>query len=292
MMFLGGVLLGPGAENKLLMGNATVLTYMPHHSSNFSVYRGGAPESYSYATWNEAYFCIKLSSVLFALVVFGYELLYSFAGSFKKQLMSPVGDSKYISTQEAKIDAKEKEKASLEAEEKKQEEEQHQREASGDVPSPEQQEAQEKESALVNKNIHDSENEINELESSLKTAERQKEWLLYANVILENRGMYLLKILEKLSASVKKAQLAVAKTQNTVDTLNTKLQTTSDNITTQTAALAVATASGSDQTVLAAIQKEIDSLKTIETETKTQLQTATVELEDAQKALAQLPMKP
>jgi hypothetical protein len=42
-MLLGGLLLGPGAENKLLMGNATVLTYMPHHSSNFTVYRGGAP---------------------------------------------------------------------------------------------------------------------------------------------------------------------------------------------------------------------------------------------------------
>jgi len=93
-MFFGGLLLGPGAENKLLMGNATVLTYMPHHSSNFTVYRGGAPESHSYATWDQTCFCIKLSATLFALVVFGYELLYSFAGSFKKQLMSPVGDSR------------------------------------------------------------------------------------------------------------------------------------------------------------------------------------------------------
>ena len=292
-MLFGFLLLGPGAENKLLMGNATVLTYMPHHSSNFSVYRGSGPESYSYATWNEAYFCIKLSSVLFALVVFGYELLYSLAGScFQKQILSPIGDSKYIATQEAKIHAKEKEKASLEAEEKKQEEAQHQREASGDVPSPEQQEAQKKESASVNKNIHDSENKKNELESSLKKAELEKELFLYFNVILENRGMYLLKILEKLSASVKKAQLAVAKTQNTVDTLNTKLQTTSDNITTKTAALAAANTNGSDQTVLDALKKEIDSLKTIETETETQLQAATVELENAQKALAQLPMKP
>lgn len=278
MMFLGGVLLGPGAENKLLMGNATVLTYMPHHSSNFSVYRGGAPESYSYANWDQTRSCITLSATLFALVVFGYELLYSFAGSFKKQLMSPVGDSKYISTQEAKIHAKEKEKASLEAEEKKQEEAQHQREASGDVPSPEQQEAQEKESALVNKNIHDSENEIKELESSLKTAERQKEWLLYANVILENRGMYLLKILEKLKAGLMKAKLVEANAQEKVDGLENKLKTTTEDITVQSAALAAA---GGNQSVLDAIQKEIDDLNTTKTETEKQLQAAKEELKAA-----------
>lgn len=277
-MLLGGLLLGPGAENKLLMGNATVLTYMPHHSSNFSVYRGGAPESHSYANWDQTRSCITLSATLFALVVFGYELLYSFAGSFKKQLMSPVGDSKYISTQEAKIHAKEKEKASLEAEEKKQEEAQHQREASGDVPSPEQQEAQEKESALVNKNIHDSENEINELESSLKTAERQKEWLLYANVILENRGMYLLKILEKLYAGWMKAKLVEANAQEKVDGLENKLKTTTEDITVQSAALAAA---GGNQAALDAIQKEIDALNTTKAETEKQLQNAKAELQTA-----------
>ena len=287
-MLLGGLLLGPGAENKLLMGNATVLTYMPHHSSNFSVYRGGATESYIYGTWNEAYLCIKLSSILFALVVFGYELLYSFAGSFKKQLMSPVGDSKYISTQEAKIHAKEKEKASLEAEEKKQEEEQNQREASGDVPSPEQQEAHEKESALVNKNIHESENEINEMESSLKTAERQKEWLLYANVILENRGMYLLKILEKLNAALVKAEVAVTNAQKKVKDLETKIITTSDAIIVQTALLSL----NLDSNAKTAIQKEIANLENTKKETEKQLQTAQDELKTAKDGLEKIQKKP
>jgi len=292
-MFFGGLLLGPGAENKLLMGNATVLTYMPHHSSNFTVYRGGAPESHSYATWDQTCFCIKLSATLFALVVFGYELLYSFAGSFKKQLMSPVGDSKYISTQEAKIHAKEKEKASLEAAEKKQEEEQNQREASGDVPSQEQQEAQEKESALVKKNIHDSENEINDMESSLKTAERQKEWLLYANIILENRGMYLLKILEQLNASLMKAQVAVTNAQKKVDGLEAKLKTTEAALTTQTDAASALVATGSYQQVaLDAIQKEIESLNTTKAETVTQLQTAQDELKTAKDGLEKIQKKP
>jgi len=225
---------------------------------------------------------------LFALVVFGYELLYSFAGSFKKQLMSPVGDSKYISTQEAKIHAKEKEKASLEAEEKKQEEEQNQREASGYVLSPEQQEAHEKESALVNKNIHESENEINELESSLKTAERQKEWLLYANVILENRGMYLLKILEKLNTSMRKAQVAVTNAEKKVKDLETKIETTNDAIIVQSMLLA----SAPDANAQAAIQKEIDNLENTKKETEQQLQTAKAELTSAQNTLASIPKKP
>lgn len=292
-MLVGGLLLGPGAENKLLMGNATVLTYMPHHSSNFSVYRGGAPESHSYATWDQTCLCIKLSATLFALVVFGYELLYSFAGSFKKQLMKPVGDSKYFLTQEATIVAKEKEIARLEAEETKQEEAQAYREASGDVPSPEQQEANKKESALGKKIIHDSEKEKNDMESSLKTAERQKEWLLYANIILENRGMYLLKILEKLNAALMKAKLVEANAQKKVEDLEEKLKTSTATITAQTNNLSLLTAAGNpDPVAVQAIEDKIVELETEKTETEKQLQTAKDELQTAKDDVEATQKKP
>jgi len=174
------------------------------------------------------------------------------------------------------------------AAEKKQEEEQNQREASGDVPSQEQQEAQEKESALVKKNIHDSENEINDMESSLKTAERQKEWLLYANIILENRGMYLLKILEQLNASLMKAQVAVDNAEKKVGDLENILNTTTEAITAQTSLFLATT----DANAQAALQKEIANLENTKKETEQQLQTAKAELTSAQNALAQLPKKP
>ncbi len=285
-MLLGGLLLGPGAENKVLMGNATVLTYMPQHSSNFTVYRGGAPESHSYANWEETCLSIKFSATLFALGVFVFELLYTLAGI--NEGMKPIGDSKYYSTKQAEIQAKNKEISDLEKKQKKLEYEQEQREKSGDVPSPEEQEAWEFENESIEKELEKQEEKLEDLENTLKTAERQKEWILYTNVILENRGMYLLKILEKLNTSMRKAQVAVTNADKKVKDLETKIKTTSDEIKVQTTLLLATT----DANAHAALQKEIDNLENTKKETELQLQTAKAELTSAQSTLASIPKKP
>jgi hypothetical protein len=285
-MLFGGLLLGPGAENKVLMGNATVLTYMPQHSSNFTVYRGGAPESHSYANWKQTCSCIEWSATLFALGVFVFELLYTFAGI--NEGMKPIGDSKYYSTKQAEIQAKNKEISDLEKKQKKLEYEQEQREKSGDVPSPEEQEAWEFENESIEKELEKQEEKLEDLENTLKTAERQKEWILYTNVILENRGMYLLKILEKLNASLMKAKVAVANAEEKVANLEKKLETTEESIQTQTGAMATA----ASIQAAAAIQKEIDSLNTAKAETEKQLQTAKDELKAAKDGVEAIQKKP
>lgn len=285
-LILGGLFLGPGAENKILMGNGTVLTYMPHHSSNFTVYRGGQPETYNYFKGEKVWLPIKLSSILYALSVFGFELLYSMAGTFKKELMSPVGDSKYIAQQEAKVHAKEMELAALEAAEAKQKEEQQQREASGDVPSPEQIEADHAAEHAAEKEKEELESNIANLEASLKTAERQKEWLLYANVILENRGVFLLKMLEKINAAYLKAKTEVENAKSKVDNFEQDLTTTTNSIAQKTSSLST----NPNSATAASLQAEIQQLETAKAELETNLLAAKNELAKAQKTLSDIPL--
>lgn len=285
-LILGGLFLGPGAENKILMGNGTVLTYMPHHSSNFSVYRGGQPETYNYFNGEKIWLPIKLSSILYALSVFGFELLYSMAGAFKKELMSPVGDKDYIKDQKDLVEAKEEELAALEAAEAKKKKEQQQREASGDVPSPEQIEADHAAEHAAEKKKEELESIIANLEAPLKTAERQKEWLLYANVILENRGMFLLKMLEKINAAYLKAKTEVENAKSKVDNFEQALITTTNSIDQKTIELST----NQDPATASSLQAQIQQLETAKAELETNLLAARNELANAQKTLSDIPL--
>lgn len=285
-LILGGLFLGPGAENKILMGNGTVLTYMPHHSSNFSVYRGGKPETYNYFNGEKIWLPIKLSSILYALSVFGFELLYSMAGAFKKELMSPVGDKDYIKDQKALVEAKEEELDALETAEAKKKKEQQQREASGDVPSPEQIEADHAAEHAAEKKKEELESIIAKLEAPLKTAERQKEWLLYANVILENRGMFLLKMLEKINAAYLKAKTEVENAKSKVDNFEQALITTTNSIDQKTIELST----NQDPATASSLQAQIQQLETAKAELETNLLAARNELANAQKTLSDIPL--
>ena len=285
-LILGGLFLGPGAENKILMGNGTVLTYMPHHSSNFSVYRGGKPETYNYFNGEKIWLPIKLSSILYALSVFGFELLYSMAGAFKKELMSPVGDKDYIKDQKALVEAKEEELAALETAEAKKKKEQQQREASGDVPSPEQIEADHAAEHAAEKKKEELDSIIAKLEAPLKTAERQKEWLLYANVILENRGMFLLKMLEKINAAYLKAKTEVENAKSKVDNFEQALITTTNSIDQKTIELST----NQDPATASSLQAQIQQLETGKAELEKNLLAAKNELAKAQKTLSDIPL--
>ncbi|MFM8933360.1 MAG: hypothetical protein ACKOS8_15955 [Gemmataceae bacterium] len=283
-LILGGLLLGPGAQNNILMGNNTTLTYMPHHSSNFTVIRGGSPESFIHSGWHDTCKCIEISATLYALTVFGFDLLYNLAGTFKAQLMSPVGDSKYISEQKVKVKVKEMKLAELEEAEAKQKKEKQQREASGNVPSHEEVEAEHAAEHAAEQQKEDLESDISELEDTLKTAERQKEWLLWANVILQNRGVYLLKILEKTFASLEKAKYAVTNAEKKIEELQKKLNETTAELTKQTAALSTAP----NQPTENAIKQTIAELEKTKAETETQLTEAQNTLTAARLTLANI----
>ena len=199
-----GLMFGPGAVNLMNIGNKTELQYMPNHSQNFIFRRGGKNLEFIYDSDKAAKTAITVLIVLFALAVFGFYLIYNFAGVFG--IMKPVLDSGYIKAQEEKVHIKDKEIAELEASEAHQKEQQQQLQqqqtAAGYVPSPEEQKAQDEELEYTEKQLADAEAQRDNLEISLKKAERQKEWLIFGNVILENRGFWVIKTVEQFKGAL------------------------------------------------------------------------------------------
>ena len=212
-----GLVFGPGAVNNMTIGNITDLQYMPIHSRNFTFRRGGTPEEFCYAGKDGTSGIVILVVLLVVLGVLGFYLIYNFAGAFGKGIMSPVGEFGYINAQEKEVHSKEKEIHGLEASEAQQKKEQQQRADAGYVLSPAEQEARNAELEHTEEQLAAAEHQVEELERTLKTAERQKEWLIFGNVILENRGIWLVKYAEK-------AQGALVQAKNAVKAASEKLQ--------------------------------------------------------------------
>ena len=206
--FMLGALFGPGAVNVMNIGNKNELQYMNANSRNYTFRRGGKNVTSIYDSAKspskpdqdvEMPKSMKIVLVLiffFALAIYGFYLIYNFAGVFGKGIMSPVGDSGYSKAQGGKVDSKDKEIAALEASEAQQNKEQQQRADAGYVLSPAEQDSKNKELQDTQAQLTAAESQKAELESTLKTAERQKEWLIYGNVILENRGFLVIKTVE------------------------------------------------------------------------------------------------
>ncbi|MCY2938245.1 MAG: hypothetical protein NTV55_07795 [Planctomycetota bacterium] len=212
-----GLVFGPGAVNNMTIGNITDLQYMPIHSRNFTFRRGGTPEEFCYGGKDGTSGIVILVVLLVVLGVLGFYLIYNFAGAFGKGIMSPVGEFGYINAQEKEVHSKEKEIHGLEASEAQQKKEQQQRADAGYVLSPAEQEARNAELEHTEEQLAAAEHQVEELERTLKTAERQKEWLIFGNVILENRGIWLVKYAEK-------AQGALVQAKNAVKAASEKLQ--------------------------------------------------------------------
>ena len=220
---LGSFLLGPGSANSVTVGNRTSIDWMPKNVHNFTVIRGGKPHTFLYGNeldtddqydkgFNDTSKIFNWALVLFSAVIFGYDLVFNLGGQFnlKKDgggLMSPVGDPKYISTKQAEIAANEKKQEELKKISAQQA-------ASGTILSPDALAKQQHEQQHLEHNYH-------ELESSLQKAEREKEWLIWTNIVIENRGIWILKTLEYALGSfvlvakqIEKAEEEVKKTVN------------------------------------------------------------------------------
>ena len=192
-------LFGFSSVNVMNIGNKIELQYMNDNAHNYTFRRGGSPMAVFYASIDSKRIIkLRIVLVLFVLAIYGFYLIYNFAGVFGKGIMSPVGDSGYIKTQQGKVDSKDKEIAALEASEAQQKKEQQQRTDAGYVLSPAEQEAKDTELEYTQDQLTAAESQKAELESTLKTAERQKEWLIYGNVILENRGFLVIKTVEMI----------------------------------------------------------------------------------------------
>ena len=198
---LGSFLLGPGSANSVMVGNRTSIDWMPKSVHNFTVIRGGKPHTFLYGNelddkygkgFNDTSKIFNWALVFFSAVIFGYDLVFNLGGQFNLNedgggLMSPVGDPKYISTKQAEIAANEKKQEELKKISAQQA-------ASGTILSPDALAKQQHEQQHLEHNYH-------ELESSLQKAEREKEWLIWTNIVIENKGIWILKMLEYAKGS-------------------------------------------------------------------------------------------
>ena len=200
---LGSFLLGPGSANSVTVGNRTSIDWMPKNVHNFTVSRGGKPHVFLYTNelytgdqydkgFNDTAKLFNIALICFSAVIFGYDLVFNLGGQFNLNedgggLMSPVGDPKYISTKQAEIAANEKKQEELKKISTQQA-------ASGTILSPDALEKQQEDQEHLEHN-HE------ELEESLQKAEKEKEWLIWSNIVIENRGIWVLKFLEGVKGS-------------------------------------------------------------------------------------------
>ena len=277
-------LLGPGSANNVTVGNRTVIDWMPKSVHNFTVIRGGKPHTFLYGNelndkygkgFNDTSKIFNWALVFFSAVIFGYDLTFNLGGHCNLGdggwLKSPVGDPKYISTKQAEIAANEKKQEELKKISAQQA-------ASGTILSPDALAKQQHEQQHLEHNYH-------ELESSLQMAEREKEWLIWTNIVIENKGIWLLKFLEYVKGSFVQTAKQIDDLKVEVETCKESLKTATNNLTTMQQAL---TAIVLTEVGKRAIELQIKDLEDLKIEAENKLTSATDQLAAAQARLTYL----
>ena len=197
---LGGLFFGPGANNNIVIGNSLTLNYMVGHSNNFTVMRGNPEISIKYFHGHLQYdagegyvsgpsktsrwMWVAISA--FALLVAGFDIALNV---LKNKINS---EEEIVHHDEAE---KEKYKAIVEAE-------QHEAESHGQVVNPDAG-GTPAEPTHAQEELEHAEHQYHTDEGTLKGTETTYEWIVFASILLENRGIWLLKFLEQLCADVK-----------------------------------------------------------------------------------------
>jgi len=215
-----GAIFGPGANNNIVIGNSLNLNYMVGHSNNFSVTRGNPEFSITYSPWQDGVLgpdgtpivggaaaknrhkLMWLAISAFALLVAGFDVALNV---LKTNLQK---DEKTVHDDEAEI---ERYKAIVEAEQKE-------AEAQGQVVNPDAGGIP-GEATHAEEELEHAEHQYHGDEATLKKTESSYEWTLFANILAENRGIFLLKFLEHLCAGVKTVTTELKDFTNTVANL-------------------------------------------------------------------------
>jgi hypothetical protein len=279
----GSFLLGPGSANNVTVGNRTSIDWMPKSVHNFTVIRGGKPYTFLYGNelddkhgegFNDTSKFFNIALSVFSAVIFGYDLVFNLGGQFNLKedgggLMSPVGDPKYIATKQAEIAANEKKQEEL----KKISDQQA---ASGTILSPDALKKQQDDQEHLKDNYE-------ELEESLKKAEKEKEWLIWTNIVIENKGIWVLKMLEYVKGSFVQVANQIKKAKEKIGIADEKIATATASIVANQQALALAIANPAvDQS---AIESEIEKLKNLKNTLDGELSLAKKELTAAEDRL-------
>jgi hypothetical protein len=284
MTAFSGFLLGPGSVNNVTVGNRNIIDWMPKNVHNFAVIRGGNPHTFLYGNEldikdgvkNDTTKAFDIALFFFSAVIFGYDLVFNLGGQFNLGkdgggLMSPVGDPKYIATKQAEIAANEKEQEEL----KKISEQQA---ASGTILSPDALAKQQHEQEHLEHNYH-------ELESSLQKAEREKEWLIWTNIVIENKGIWVLKMLEYVKGSFVQVLSQIKKAKEDIGEAEKNLETATANLSTKENALVSVPQGPGQKTTEDSIRSEILELNNAKTNAANTLSAAKAELAVAEARL-------
>ncbi len=277
-------LLGPGSANNVTVGNRTSIDWMPKSVHNFTVIRGGKPHSFLYGNEKieekgklvaDTSKIFNWALVLFSAVIFGYDLVFNLGGQFNLNedgggLMSPVGDPKYIATKQAEIAANEKKQEELKKISTQQA-------ASGTILSPDALEKQQEDQEHLEHN-HE------ELEESLQKAEKEKEWLIWSNIVIENKGIWILKMLEYAKGSFVQVADEIKIAKEGVKRAEDNLSVVASQITDQELELQ-ASWLFLDHTITEAIENEIKNLNNRQIELNSALIQAKKVLQDAEDRL-------
>jgi len=189
-----GAIFGPGANNNIVIGNSLTLNYMVGHSNNFTVMRGNPEFSMTYSQLpNQIGFSGYKPHKLMWLAIAGFALLVAGFDIALNVLKNKInGQEEIVHHDEAE---KEKYKAIVEAE-------QHEAEAHGQVVNPDAG-GTPAEPTHAQEELEHAEHQYHTDEGTLKGTETTYEWIVFASILLENRGIWLLKFLEQLCADVK-----------------------------------------------------------------------------------------
>jgi len=234
--FLGhfalGVIFGPGADSNILIGNKNTFNYMPSRAKNFTAFRGDEVKHMYTARWNDPDTGISwwarnrhklmwLAIGLFSLSIAAFDITLNIKKNkldFKKKQVD--ADKNNLAKQE-KI-----------AKEEAESEGQVVNPGAGGVDS------HADEASMAHEDVAKAKEQYETSEKSLKKTEWEYEWLIYSNIILESRGISLLRWLEGLCAAA-----------NTVVSETKRLESS------------VAKIDPSSQYTQANLQKEIDNLE-------------------------------
>ena len=287
---LGSFLLGPGSANSVTVGNRTSIDWMPKNVHNFTVSRGGKPHVFLYTNelytgdqydkgFNDTAKLFNIALICFSAVIFGYDLWFNLAGQFNcgadgGGLLTPVGDPKYIAKKQAEIAANEKEQKELK-------EISAQQAASGTILSPD----------ALEKQQHDQEHlkhNYDELEETLKKAEKEKEWSIWTNIVIENKGIWILKFFEGAWGTFVQVAKQIEIAKKHLSDADENFQTATANLTTKQQALVNVPPGPNQQTEEDSIKLEILELENAKTIADKRLSAAKDELAAAEGRLTYL----
>lgn len=211
------VLFGPGANNNIVIGNSLTLNYMVGHSNNFTVMRGNPEFSISYSPWQDGkstdgspltgsgffgenrHKWIWLAIAFFALLVAASDIALNV---MKNKINS---EEETAHHDKAEI---EKYKAIVEAE-------QQEAEAHGQVVNPDAG-GTPAEPTHAQEELEHAQHKWHTDEGTLQKTETRYEWIVFASILAENRGILLLKVLEQLCAGVSTVKVELKNITKTV----------------------------------------------------------------------------